>query len=135
MNAITTMTAQATNGLVLNQQLSAEISFSIHDDGYTLSSPARTVNYFNHDYIRPISRVIDGNNVSEKWFIRNESDTDWVEIDPDQLWFWTKEWQEGEKQVDTEREQGGTKRFKSVDDLISFLNVRDEETGRLFLEE
>ncbi len=35
-------------------------------------------------------------------------------IDEDQAWFWTKEWQEGEKEVDAAVKKGQTKTFKSV---------------------
>jgi len=40
-------------------------------------------------------------------------------IDEDQLWFWTKEWQEGEKEV-----EGSKKKEKS----LSFKNVQDMKT-------
>ena len=38
-------------------------------------------------------------------------------IDEDQGWFWTKEWQKGEKEVDAQIKKGQVKKFKSVQEL------------------
>jgi len=35
-------------------------------------------------------------------------------VDGEQAWFWSKEWQAGEREVDAAREKGHTRRFKSV---------------------
>ncbi len=35
-------------------------------------------------------------------------------IDEDQVWFWTKEWQEGEKEADKAIRQRHTRTFKNV---------------------
>jgi len=78
--------------------------------------------FYDSDYVRPVAHINDENNKSEKWFIKSEDMLNWIEIDPDQLWFWTEEWQAGEREVDEERKQGLTMKFKSVDDLISFLD-------------
>jgi hypothetical protein len=40
---------------------------------------------------------------------------------PDQWWFWTKEWQEGERRVDEEIRNGDYEEFDNEDDLIMFL--------------
>lgn len=42
-------------------------------------------------------------------------------IDPDQAYFWTKEWQEGEREADEDIKSGRIKSFNSVDDLIAEL--------------
>ena len=42
-------------------------------------------------------------------------------IDPSQAYFWTKEWQEGEREADEDRRQGRVKKFKSVKDLMKDL--------------
>lgn len=42
-------------------------------------------------------------------------------IDPDQWWFWTPEWQAGEKQADLEIEAGLGKTYDDTDDLVSDL--------------
>lgn len=42
-------------------------------------------------------------------------------IDRDQTWFWTPEWQEGEKKVDDERKKGKVKNFKNIDDFVKDL--------------
>lgn len=42
-------------------------------------------------------------------------------IDPDQWWFWTPEWQAGEKQADLEIKAGLGKTYDNADDLIADL--------------
>jgi hypothetical protein len=37
-----------------------------------------------------------------------------------QKWFWTKEWQELEKQVDKDIEDGEIETFDNIDDFIEF---------------
>lgn len=44
-----------------------------------------------------------------------------VEIPKEQAWFWTKEWQEMEKEADEDKKTGRTKRFKNVDEAIKWL--------------
>ena len=38
-------------------------------------------------------------------------------VDEDQAWFWAKEWQKGEKEVDEQIKKGHVKKFKSVQEL------------------
>lgn len=42
-------------------------------------------------------------------------------IDKSQSWFWSKEWQKGEKEADRDIKLGRTKTFDSVDDLLAEL--------------
>jgi bifunctional DNA-binding transcriptional regulator/antitoxin component of YhaV-PrlF toxin-antitoxin module len=44
-------------------------------------------------------------------------------IDKDQAWFWTKEWQEGEREASEDIAAGRVKAFESVEDLIKDLNA------------
>ena len=44
-------------------------------------------------------------------------------IDPSQAYFWTKEWQEKEREVDEEIRKGKIRKAKSVEDLIKDLNA------------
>ena len=44
-------------------------------------------------------------------------------VDPSQVYFWTKEWQEGERGVDNQIRKGRIRKAKSVDDLIKDLNA------------
>ena len=44
-------------------------------------------------------------------------------IDPSQAYFWTKEWQEREKEVDGQIRKGKVKKAKSVEQLIKDLNA------------
>ncbi len=43
-------------------------------------------------------------------------------IDKDQAWFWTKEWQEGEKEAEEDVKKGKIKKFKKMEDLIEDLD-------------
>ncbi|MBU1626099.1 AbrB/MazE/SpoVT family DNA-binding domain-containing protein [bacterium] len=43
-------------------------------------------------------------------------------IDKDQAWFWTKEWQEGEREADEDMKAGRVKAFDNVEDLIEELD-------------
>lgn len=38
-------------------------------------------------------------------------------VDEEQAWFWTKEWQTGEKEVDKTRKKGQTKAFKNLKEM------------------
>lgn len=49
-----------------------------------------------------------------------------VEIPKDQAWFWTEEWQEGEREADEDIKAGRVKAFDNVDDLIADLESEDE---------
>ena len=42
-------------------------------------------------------------------------------IDPSQAYFWTKEWQEGEREAEEDIRKGRVKAFKSVKELIKDL--------------
>lgn len=43
-------------------------------------------------------------------------------IDKDQAWFWTKEWQEGERKADEDIKAGRVKEFDNVEDFIKELD-------------
>jgi antitoxin MazE len=43
-------------------------------------------------------------------------------IDKSQAWYWTKEWQEAERQADEDIAAGRVKEFDNVEDLIKDLN-------------
>ena len=42
-------------------------------------------------------------------------------VDKEQAWFWTEEWQKGERKADEDIKAGRVKRFKSVDDAVKYL--------------
>ena len=42
-------------------------------------------------------------------------------VDPSQAYFWTKEWQEGEREAEEDIRKGRLKKFKSVKDLMDDL--------------
>lgn len=43
-------------------------------------------------------------------------------IDADQAWFWSKEWQEAEKEAEADLKAGRVKKFKNVEELIKDLD-------------
>jgi bifunctional DNA-binding transcriptional regulator/antitoxin component of YhaV-PrlF toxin-antitoxin module len=43
-------------------------------------------------------------------------------IDPSQAYFWTKEWQEGEREADEDIRTGRVKTIKSIKELMRDLN-------------
>ena len=45
-------------------------------------------------------------------------------VDLDQAWFWTKEWQDAEREVDENIKTGRVKRAKSVEELIRTLKKK-----------
>lgn len=46
-------------------------------------------------------------------------------IDKSQAYFWSAEWQQGERAVQTDIEEGRTCQFDSVEDLIADLDSED----------
>ncbi|WP_373845168.1 AbrB/MazE/SpoVT family DNA-binding domain-containing protein [Clostridium sp.] len=45
-----------------------------------------------------------------------------VVVPKDQAWFWSREWQQDEKQVDKDITNGNTKKFNSVQELFEDLD-------------
>jgi len=43
-------------------------------------------------------------------------------VPAEQAWFWTKEWQEGEKEAEEDKASGRVKSFDNVDDLLEDLD-------------
>ena len=52
-------------------------------------------------------------------------------IDKDQAWFWTKRWQEGERDVDEDIEAGRVYDFPDMDSAIAFLDKSAKEYRKL----
>lgn len=46
-----------------------------------------------------------------------------IEIDPEQWWFWTDEWQAAEKQADIDLANGDYEEFDNIDDFINSLST------------
>lgn len=45
-------------------------------------------------------------------------------MDASQAYFWTKEWQKGERQADEDIKAGRVKKFKSMDDAVKYLESK-----------
>jgi hypothetical protein len=45
-------------------------------------------------------------------------------IDPDQAWFWTRQWQEREREADKDLASGKVTRFESDEDFLAALDER-----------
>lgn len=50
-----------------------------------------------------------------------------VVIPKDQMWFYSKEWQEGEKLVDSQITEGKTNKASSVKELFDGLGLNDDD--------
>ena len=48
------------------------------------------------------------------------------EIDPEQAWFWTRDWQEGEREADEDLARGRFKRFESDEAFLKHLEEVSE---------
>ena len=51
-------------------------------------------------------------------------------IDATQAWFWTSEWQEGEREADADRAAGRIETFNSGEEFIGALRSRANRRGR-----
>lgn len=47
-------------------------------------------------------------------------------IPADQAWFWTKEWQEGMREAQEDFQEGRSKTYNSMDELLSELDKESE---------
>lgn len=45
-------------------------------------------------------------------------------IDPDQAYFWTPEWQKGEREASKDIAEGRVKAFDNIEDFIAEMNAR-----------
>jgi hypothetical protein len=45
-------------------------------------------------------------------------------IDPEQAWYWTREWQAKEREADEDRTAGRVSRYASDEDLLTALDER-----------
>ena len=48
-------------------------------------------------------------------------------VDKEQAWFWTRRWQEGEREAEKDIHAGHIHRFDSAKEAIAFLHKRVEE--------
>jgi len=46
------------------------------------------------------------------------------QIDPEQAWFWTREWQQREREADKDLASGRVTRFESDEDFLAALDER-----------
>jgi len=51
-------------------------------------------------------------------------------IDATQAWFWTAEWQKGEREADTDHARGHLETFGSGEELLTALGSRAKAPGR-----
>lgn len=64
-----------------------------------------------------------GNNPNKRYHVVNTESKRRICIDPTQTWFWTDEWQEGEREVDRHYAAGNYKHFDNIDDMFSELST------------
>ncbi len=58
-------------------------------------------------------------NVGESWYALHPLTHAIIEIDPEQRWFWTQEWQAGERTVDDHIQRG---ELEEIEDLSSYFD-------------
>jgi hypothetical protein len=58
---------------------------------------------------------------SFKWYVIHPQSGERVEIDPEQAWFWTEEWQAKEREADKDLREGRYEEFDNLDDFINSL--------------
>lgn len=51
-------------------------------------------------------------------------------IDATQAWFWTPQWQQGEREADADLEAGRTQTFNSGEDFLDALRTRADPAAR-----
>ena len=51
-------------------------------------------------------------------------------VDQEQAWFWTKRWQEGEREAEDDIRAGRVHRLETTEDAVSFLHKRAEKATR-----
>ncbi len=76
------------------------------------------------EYIGPVRMEVisvDGKPV-EHYFLLHPDTGDWIEVDKDQLWYWTKEWQEKEREADEDLRAGRYEDFDDFGDFIDWMN-------------
>jgi hypothetical protein len=49
-------------------------------------------------------------------------------IDPDQAWFWTPEWQRGEREAEPEKAAGHSTRYRSDEEFLAALDERSRSS-------
>lgn len=84
-----------------------------------------------HEFVLPDGTKVDivdaniiriqGNDGRVIWYVIHPVTGAQVEIDPEQEWFWTTEWQSGEREVDDELRTGNYEEFDDIDDFIDSL--------------
>lgn len=62
---------------------------------------------------------------SEKWYALHPKTGETVEIDPEQAYFWTEEWQAAEREADEDIAAGRIERYDSKDDFLNSFKVRE----------
>lgn len=46
---------------------------------------------------------------------------EWIEVDTTQVWFWTEEWQAGERKVEEHIREGNIQTFDTIEDFLNTL--------------
>ena len=78
------------------------------------------IEYYEDIFVGTVCRVVD-DEAPERWYLCHPETQAWVEVDPDQLWFWTKQWQAAERQADDDLRKGSYTDYEDFDDFIDSL--------------
>jgi hypothetical protein len=66
-------------------------------------------------------RQIAGSARSNVQYMLDPSTNEWIEIDPEQRWFWTADWQAGETEASEQLATGAYETFDDLDDFLASL--------------
>jgi hypothetical protein len=76
---------------------------------------------------RKITELARIDRVTASRVVESAIDTYWqqrvAERDPQQAWFWTEDWQAGEREADADIAAGRTTRHESTDEFLAFLDT------------
>lgn len=71
------------------------------------------------DYEEEYLKLLDS--IRKSWDVMHHTMIDLEEFE-DQSWYWTKEWQDAEKEADEDYAKGNFKTFNNIDDLLAHLS-------------
>ena len=85
-----------------------------------LPKETETLTLLAGEFESGIARVTKPDGTVVMFAIHSETKK-WVEIDPEQAWFWDNEWQTGERRAEDDLKHGT---YEDFDDVDAFFDIR-----------
>lgn len=105
--------------IVVSSQQNIHTDATDLPDYMSIGVPQISIQYYRRGYVGTVARIVYENTDAERWFLCHPDTNTWVEIDPEQRWFWTIRWQEKEREADEDLRQGRYEDFEDLDDLFN----------------